>query len=93
MEYKKIISLLDDTTNQPSNFRKINWVEINDGSYNNDNIKFKTSMIRSNICDYSDAYIHVKATITVPNPAAAGLAVSNTNKKVILKIVLHLLLA
>ena len=42
-------------------------------------------MIRSNLCDYSNAYIHVKATITVPNTAAAGAAVNNTNKKVILK--------
>ena len=44
--------------------------------------KFKTSMIRSNLCDYSDAYIHVKGTITVPN-TTAGAAVNNTNKKVI----------
>ena len=40
-------------------------------------------MIRSNLCDYSDAYILVKGTITVPNRAAAGAAV--TNKKVICK--------
>ena len=60
MEYQKIINLLDDTTNQPSKFRTINWVEINDesrGKYDNSHIKFKTSMIRSNLCDYSDAYI------------------------------------
>ena len=42
-------------------------------------------MIRSNLCDYSDAYILVKGTITVPNTAAAGAAVNNTNKKVIFK--------
>ena len=42
-------------------------------------------MIRSNLCDYSDVYILFKATITVPNKAAAGAAVSNTNKKVIFK--------
>ena len=42
-------------------------------------------MIRSNLCDYSDAYILVKRTITVPNKAAAGAAVNNTNKKVIFK--------
>ena len=30
MEYQKIINLLDDATNQPSKFRKRNWVEIND---------------------------------------------------------------
>ena len=57
MEYHKIINLLDNTTNQQSKFRTRNWVEMNDksrGTYNN-NIKFKTSMIRSNLCNYSDA--------------------------------------
>ena len=43
-------------------------------------------MIKSSLCNYSDAYTHVKATITVPNAAAQGAAVNNTNKKkVILK--------
>ena len=66
MEYQKIINLLDDTTNQQSKFRTRNWVEINDeskGRYDNSNIRFKTFMIRSNLCDYSDAYILVKGTI------------------------------
>ena len=42
----------------------------------NTNTEFKTSMIRSNLCDYSDAYIHVKTTITVPNAAAAAAPVN-----------------
>ena len=49
MEHQKTINLLDDTTNQPSNFRTRNWVEINDesrGRYDNGNIRFKTSIIR-----------------------------------------------
>ena len=58
MEYQKIISLLDDRTNKPSKSRTRNWVEIKDesqGTYNKDNqIKIKTSMIRLNLCDYSD---------------------------------------
>ena len=58
MECQKIINLLDDTRNQPSKFRTRNWVKINDeswGIYNaNSNIRFKTSMIGSNIYDYSD---------------------------------------
>ena len=57
MEHQKTISLLDDTTNQPSNFRTRNWVEINDeskGRYDNSNIRFKTFIIRSNLCDYSN---------------------------------------
>ena len=58
-----------------------------------ESFKFKTSMIRSNLCDYSDIYILVKGTITVSNTAAAGAAVNKTNKKVIPKFVLHLLIA
>ena len=42
-------------------------------------------MIRSSLCDYSDAYILVKGTITIPNTAAAGAAVNNTNKEVTFK--------
>ena len=42
-------------------------------------------MIRSSLCDYSDAYILVEGTATVPNTAAAGAALNNTNKKVIFK--------
>ena len=42
-------------------------------------------MIRSSLFDYSDAYILVKGTITVPNTEAAGAAVNNTNRKVIFK--------
>ena len=38
-------------------------------------------MIRSNLCDYSDWYILVKGTITVPNTKDAGAAVNNSNKK------------
>ena len=84
MEYQKIINLLDDTTNQPSKFRTRNWVEINDESraiYNdNSYIKFETSMISSNLCNSSDEYIQIKGTIEVPNMAAAGALVNNTNK-------------
>ena len=83
MEYQKVTNLLDDITNKPSKFRTRSWVEINDeslGNYKNNNIKFKMSVIRSNLCDYSDAYIHVKA-----NTAVAAAPVSNANKKVVFK--------
>ena len=99
MEYQKIINLLDDATNQLSKFRKRNQVEINDESlgasndnnnninnnnyYYYNNVKFKTTMIKSNLCDYSDLYILVKGTITVPNTATIGVDVNNANKKVI----------
>ena len=42
-------------------------------------------MIRSNLWDYSNPYIHVKAIITVPNTAADAAPVNNINKKVIFK--------
>ena len=42
-------------------------------------------MVRSVLFDYSDAYIHFKGTIAVPNTAAAAAPVKNTNKKVIFK--------
>ena len=89
MEYQKIANLLNDESNKPSKFRTRNWVEINDearGTYPpNKQIKFKTSMLRSSLCDYSDAYILVKGNITVNNTAADGAAANNTNKKVIFK--------
>ena len=88
MEYQKIINLLDDTTNQPSKFRTRSWVETNDESkrrYDNTNIRFEMSMIRSSLCDYSDAYILVKGTITVPNTAVSGAVLNNTNEEVIFK--------
>ena len=44
-----------------------------------------TSLIRSNLCDFSDAYTHVKATITVPNTAAGDASVNNTNRRLIFK--------
>ena len=88
MEYQKIINLLEKTPNQPSKFRTKNWVEVNDesrGTYNvNSQTKFKTSMLRSSLCDYSDAYILVSATITVPNTEGAGAGANNI-KNVIIK--------
>ena len=64
--------MLDSASNQPSKFRTRNWVEINDesrGTYTSNDIKFKTTMLRSNLCDYSDAYILVKGTITITGNA------------------------
>ena len=40
-------------------------------------------MLKSSLCDYSDAYILVKGTISINNTAAQGAAANNTNKKVI----------
>ena len=69
MDYPKITNMLDDSSNKTSKFGTKNWVEINDksrGTYNDDKqIKFKTTMIKSTLCDYSDAYIPVKGKITI----------------------------
>ena len=68
MEYQKIANLLDTGSNQPSKFRTRKWVEINDDSretYAGNEIKFKAAMLRSNLCDYADAYILVKGPITI----------------------------
>ena len=89
MEYQKIATFLNNESNQSSKFRTRNWVEINDearGTYSpNKQIKFKTLMLRSSLCDYSDAYILLKGNITVDNTANDGAAANNTNKKVIFK--------
>ena len=70
MEYQKIANLLDNNlSNQPSKFRTKTWVEINDESKESysagSGIRFKTTMLRSNLCDYADAYILVKGAITI----------------------------
>ena len=89
MEYQKIASLLNDASNKSSKFRTRNWVEINDdisGTYSpNKQITFKTAMLRSSLCDYSDAYILVKGNISVNNTAAAAADPNNRNKKVIFR--------
>ena len=73
MEHQKIATLLDNevalsASNQSSKFITKNWVGINDESretYTSNDIKFKTTMLRSNLCDYADAYILVKGTIAI----------------------------
>ena len=69
--------------------RQKNCVEINDeskGTYDEVNqIRFKTSMLRSSLCNYSNAYILVKGSVTVRNTADAGAAANNADKNVIFK--------
>ena len=90
VEYQKIVNLLENTSNQPSKFRTRNWVEINDesrGTYTGNSIKFKTTMLRSNLCDYADAYILVKGTITITGAGNddAAKRLDERNKGVIFK--------
>ena len=83
--------MLGSTSNQLSKFRKRNLVEINDesrGGYTIGNdIKFKTTMLRSSFCDYANAYILVKGTIAVTGAgdAAAARWLDERNKDVIFK--------
>ena len=90
MEYQKIANSLDSASNQPSKFRTRNWVEINyesRGAYTSNDIKFKTTMLRSNLCDYADAYILVKGTITITGAGNddAAKRLDERNKGVIFK--------
>ena len=67
MEYQKIANFFDNevaliASNQPSKFRTRNWVEINNesrGTYTNNDIKFKTTMLRSNLCDHADIHTYL----------------------------------
>ena len=84
MKFQKIANLIDDASNQPSKFRTTNWVEINDksrGTYSvNSQIKFKTTILKSNLCHYSDAYTLVKGKITITG-AGADAAARQVNER------------
>ena len=86
MEFQKIVNFLD-TTSDNKNLPKFvtkKWVEVYDQSQGNYNVnkesRTKTSMLRSYLCDFSDAYIVAKGTITVVRPNNA-----KRNKKVVFK--------
>ena len=90
MEYQKFANLLDNASIQPSKFRTRNWAEINDekkGAYTGNNIRFKTTMVRSNLCDYAKAYTLVKGTVTITGAGddAAAIQADERNKGVIFK--------
>ena len=74
MEFQKILNFLDITSDNKdlTKFVTKKWIEVYDQSeknYNpNNEIRIKTSMLTSDLCDYSDACIIVKGTITVTNP-------------------------
>ena len=77
MEVQKIINLLDiisDDKDLPRFVTK-KWIEVYDQSEKNysinKEIRIKTPMLRSDLCDVSDAYIVVKGEITVTNPNGA----------------------
>ena len=94
MEYDKVNNLLlseDNESEKLSKFVTREYVRVNSlsNTYNeNKSIRFKTSMLRSNLCDYSDAYILVKGTFTVTAPGVNNNANNirdKRNRPVILK--------
>ena len=74
MEFQKIMNLLDITSDNKDlpRFVTKKWIEVYDQSGKNYSInkevRIKEPMLRSNLCDFSDAYIVVKGEITVTNP-------------------------
>ena len=84
MEYQKIVNLLNEL-DQSSKFRMRNWVEINDesiGNYANSDVKFKTTMLRSNLCDNADWSILVKGTIPITGAGDNMLEKDNKMKEI-----------
>ena len=69
MKFQIRVNLLGKSPDQPFKFSTKNRAEIKEdlcGKYNNNSqIKFKTSMVKSSLCDYSDTYILLRGTITV----------------------------
>ena len=85
MEYQKITNLLSSMPDKVPRFITKKWIEVHDQSgesYNtNKQIRFKT-VLRSDLCDYSDAYIVVKGIVTV---SADKRDRDKINRQVILK--------
>ena len=85
----------ENAPNQPNKFRTKNWVEINNnspGTYStNSQIKFKTSVLKTSLCDYSDAYILVSGTITITEAGNddAARRLEEINKGVIFVIFVY----
>ena len=79
MEYQKIINLLDTTSDNVPKFITKKWIEVYGQSGNakdryiqSKQMRFKTSMLQSDLCDYSDACIVVEGNITVTDPNYAN---------------------
>ena len=109
MEFQKIVNFLDTTSDNKDlpTFVTKKWIEVYDqseGNYNvNKEIRIKTSVLRSDLCDFNDVYIVVKGTITVNkkafiaddfeaanNTAAKATATNTANNNAFLKTTNHL---
>ena len=72
METQKTVNLLSDADNESSKFATRKWYVVNDqnnkdsgeGNESSTTAKFETKVIKSSLCDYSDAYILVTGNIT-----------------------------
>ena len=85
METQKIVNLLGDANNESSKFATRKWYVINDqnntdygeGNEDSTTVKFETKVIKSNLCDYSDAYILVTGHITATDGANTRVRFKN----------------
>ena len=75
MEYQKMTNLLGTISDKVPRFITKKWIKVHDQSGTAEDrykrskqIRFKTSMLRSDLYDYSDAYTVVKGKIIVTNP-------------------------
>ena len=80
MEYQKNTNFLGTTLDEVPRFITKKWVEVHDQSGSADDrykpnkqISFKTSMLRSDLCYFSDAYIVVKGDITLTKTHRKGI--------------------
>ena len=77
MEFQKIVNFFDTTFDDKylPRFAIKKWIEVYDQSEGNcdvnKKIRIKASMLRSDLCDFSDAYIAIKEDITVGAPTDA----------------------
>ena len=88
MEYNKINNLLGSESENLSKFVTREYVGVNSlsNTYNeNKSIRFKTPMLKSDLCNYADAYILVNGTITVTANAGANNIRDKKNRPLILK--------
>ena len=91
MVCQEIKNLLGNAPNHLSKFRTKNWIEISGQSRGlsntNSDIRFKTTMLKSSLCDYSDAYILVKGRISITGArdVIAARKADERNKGVIFK--------
>ena len=101
MEYQKITNLLDATSDNVTRFITKKWVEIHEQSGSAEDrykpskqIRLKTSMLRSDLCGFSDAYIGFKGKITVTgatNSSRKNRPLALLNNAQQCKTMLHLL--